>query len=83
MKNFNYAKLIQLNKVINREIVGQFINRFMVVSNHDFYFDLSRKNNGLFISLNNSNPFVDIVSTRLSLPKSERVAFSNYLPPPY
>ena len=72
MKNFNYAKLIQLNKVINREIVGQFINRFMVVSNHDFYFDLSRKNNGLFISLNNSNPFVDIVSTRLSLPKSER-----------
>jgi len=72
MKNFNYSLLNSLTEKLKIEVLGQYINKISFVSAFDFYFVLSRKNMGLFISLNNADPFIDIVDEKITLPKSEK-----------
>lgn len=72
MKNFNYSVLVALTPLLESEIVGQYISRVFHLSENDFYFELSKKNQGLFISLNNPNPFIDLTTTKIIIPKADR-----------
>jgi len=72
MKNFDYTNLKASTQIIKSVVVGQYINRFYPVSDYDFFFALSQKNSGLFISLNNANPFIDYVGEKVLFPKSDK-----------
>lgn len=72
MKKFDYSALVHTVNKLKKETIGYFINRFFLISEHDFFFDLSRKNHGLFISLNASNPFLDLVTDKISLPRCKK-----------
>ncbi len=69
MKKFNYSELLTIAGVIKQECLGLFLQRAYSLSQRDFYFSLSRKYYGLFISLNNQTPFIDVTNTSLLLSK--------------
>lgn len=72
MKKFDYSALFEVTKVLKEQAIGQFINRFFLVSEQDFFFDLSKKQQGLFISLNAPNPFIDLTKEKLNLPRCKK-----------
>lgn len=72
MKKFDYSTLYYMSKHFSSTLVGQYINRLFLVSEHDFYLSLAKRNTGLFISLNNSNPFIELITEKINFPKIKK-----------
>lgn len=71
MQKVNYPVIVHLVEKMNQAISGLYFQRLTMLSPCDFVLTLSQKNTHLVISLNQSNPFLDVVNDKIDYPRND------------
>lgn len=70
MQKVDYPVIVSLVKKLNNAIGGLYFQRLTMLSPCDFILSLSQKNTHLIISLNQVNPFIDVINDKIDTPKT-------------